>query len=123
MLEPALPPDVNLVIKMLRCNLLDKKTIALIGRYLTEQALFEVWLLADAWKATTPREAAGLLQVHHEQTRRVYQSWRELEIARQSNDPNGQLPSKVQSAINNLTEALETAVSTLANLRTSYQPG
>ncbi|WP_162906971.1 hypothetical protein [Allorhizocola rhizosphaerae] len=113
--RPTRFPHANLAIRMLSCEYLSHENRVLLGRFISEYSLFQMWYLDERKESGgDPKEAALLAQVPMNQTRLVYEAWKQLE-----NAEGAQLKDAAQAA---LADALWEAVAGLAHAREATPP-
>lgn len=116
--EPTENPEVNLVIKILSCEILGHEVRAAVGRFVTEQALFTIWFLDDVkGSGREMKESALLSQIPMEQTRNVYEAWKKFESIDELVAPNEVLRERRVTTAAGLTTALEHAAEILVRVR------
>lgn len=115
---PSENPEYNLAIKLLASGRLHVKAVELVGRFIAEQARFQIWY-HDNVKSSGLRldEAAALLLVPMEQTRVVYEAWKNFEQSFGSDLCPGDARQQIRARSAELMEALEAAVAALSKFR------
>ncbi|GAB1644303.1 hypothetical protein KRMM14A1259_47260 [Krasilnikovia sp. MM14-A1259] len=120
---PTPYPEVNLAIRLLSCEFLDFGIRAAIGRFITEEALYDLWFVdhleSAGWDA---RRSALLREVPMEHTRTVYEAWKELDSINQLDAPNAVLLNRRREAITALGAALHVAVEGFVRTRRDNSP-
>jgi len=115
---PTPYPEVNLAIKLLSCEFLGFEVRVAIGRFVSEEALYDLWFLENlgtaGWGA---RQSALLREVPMEQTRIVYEAWNRLDQVGEMNAPNAELRDRRAAASTQLMAALERAVEMFIRVR------
>ncbi|TWP51592.1 hypothetical protein FKR81_15505 [Lentzea tibetensis] len=93
----------NLAIRMLECENLSHKARILLGRFIGEHSLLQLWILSDV-KGRGARDIREVYGVDQDGIRLVYEAWKQFQAA----------PLDHRAT---LDEALETAVVTWADYR------
>jgi hypothetical protein len=75
LLEPSRDPIANLAIKMLSCDHLGHRALALVGQFVAEHSLFTLWFLDEGKSKLSAKESLLLTLVPMEQARVVYEAW------------------------------------------------
>ncbi|MFB8001340.1 hypothetical protein [Nocardia sp. NPDC056000] len=99
------PPTHNLAILLLSSNLVSNEIQALVGRYITEVANLNVWLSAGGQQRLDARAFVTLTSHVEQYTRRIYESWKELEAA--LNSTHDIAPEESRSRIAATSQSLQ----------------
>lgn len=115
---PVGPVALNLAIRVLSCDVLSNHIRALVGSFITEYSLFNIWFARDV-KSTglNGRRLAQLSTIGREQTRLVYEDWRKFEAAIQADGPNEQVRLLVETRADSLAASLRNAVAAFQGAR------
>ncbi|MFC1429147.1 hypothetical protein ACEZDB_00530 [Streptacidiphilus sp. N1-3] len=120
---PTPYPEVNLAIRLLSCDFLGFEVRAAIGRFVTQEALYDIWFLenfeAAGWGM---KKAAQLREVPMEQTRIVYEAWKVLDSINGLEAPNNILRERRVIAIAALKTALEESTKKFIHIRSDNSP-
>ncbi|KJK58196.1 hypothetical protein [Saccharothrix sp. ST-888] len=115
---PASSTALNLAIKMLSCDILGNDVCALVGRFVTEHSLFNVWFLRDAkGSGRDARQLAQLSSIGREQTRLVFESWERFLAATSVEGPNEHVRELIRLRSGELSESLRNASVALTKAR------
>jgi len=105
---PTPYPEVNLTIQLLSCEFLGFDVRVAIGRFVTQEALYDMWFIENVESAGWGmKKAAQLREVPMEQTRVIYEAWRVLDSISTLEAPNDVLLEQRVSATAALRAALE----------------
>jgi hypothetical protein len=103
---------------MLSCDFLDFEARAAIGRFVTEEALYDLWFVENVRHVGWVEPESELLrEVPMQQTRVVYEAWRTLEAVDDLVAPNEVLRERRLAAIAGLTVALNEAAEEFVRIR------
>ncbi|MCA2213466.1 hypothetical protein [Jidongwangia harbinensis] len=115
---PTPYPEVNIAIKLLSCDFLGFEVRVAVGRFVREEAQYDIWYLKNAASAGwDDRKLALLREVPMEQTRDVYEVWKRLEDLDTLNLPNSELRERRTVATAEIVIALERAADTFLRTR------
>ncbi|MGW1257536.1 hypothetical protein ACWD5Q_20700 [Streptomyces sp. NPDC002513] len=119
---PVRPVAINLAIKMLSCDILSNEVRVLVGGFVAEYSLYNLWFLRDA-KASgkDARQLARFSGLAREQTRLVYESWQRFQDATSSQGEHSEVRKSIQLRSQELSEALSRAVDVLRDAKSSPQ--
>ncbi len=121
--SPTPYPEVNLTIQLLSCDFLGFEVRAAIGRFVTQEALYDIWFVENVEAAGWGmKRTAQLREVPMEQTRIVYEAWRALDSIRGIEAPNDVLRERRVDAIAVLKAALEEAAGQFIRIRSDDSP-
>jgi hypothetical protein len=121
--RPTRYPEVNLVIRLLSCEFLGFEVRAAIGRFVTEEALYDMWFVENVERAGWGEKKSALLrEVPMEQTRIVYEAWKVLDAVEGLNAPNDVLLERRVTATAALTVALQEAAENFVRIRVENSP-
>ncbi|UCM86591.1 hypothetical protein [Streptomyces marincola] len=116
--RPTASTHHNLVVLLLSCPFLGHPAYALLGRYLTEQALYQDWFRGVAkGSGRSLTEMAELARLPGEVTGRVYAAWLAFDAAAGSEGPDAEVGAAVAAARSGLEKALAAAAGALAAAR------
>jgi hypothetical protein len=116
--SPASSTALNLAIRMLSCDILGNDVCALVGRFVTEYSLFNIWFLQDAKKSgRDARQLAMLSSVGREQTRLVFESWERFLAATSAEGSNEDVRKLIRLRSDELSESLGNAIVALEESR------
>ncbi len=114
---------MNLTIQLLSCDFLGFEVRAAIGRFVTQEALYDIWFVENVEAAGWGmKRTAQLREVPMEQTRIVYEAWRALDSIREIEAPNDVLRERRVDAIAVLKAALEEAAGQFIRIRSDDSP-
>lgn len=117
---PVRPVAVNLAIMMLSCDILSNEVRALVGGFVAEYSLYNLWFLRDAkTSGRDTRELARFSGLAREQTRLVYESWRKFQDATSSQGEDSEVRKSIQLRSQELSEALSRAVDVFRDTKSS----
>jgi hypothetical protein len=120
--SPVRSIQVNLAITLLSFNGLGLEIQALVGRFVTEWAAFNMWFLREAKRSgRDEKELLQLTRLGRDQARLIYESW---ERFRESVDMPGDdavVSARVSSCRAALAQALRDAVAAILNARGEVQ--
>lgn len=115
---PTSDPDTNLVIKMLEAQALGNEMVDLLGRFLSQYALFHLWFQREAKPSDIPDQELALVSlVPRRQTRNVYLAWNEFASAFER---CGRMAGSANLEHEALRSALEGAILELSATRQRY---
>jgi hypothetical protein len=120
---PTPYPEVNLMIRILSCEFLGFDVRAAIGRFVAEEALYDMWFVANIETADWEmRKSALLREVPMEQTRIVYKAWKVLDAVSELDAPNNVLLERRVAATAALTAALQETAERFVRIRAENSP-
>ncbi|MFY1636230.1 hypothetical protein ACN27F_23655 [Solwaraspora sp. WMMB335] len=120
---PTPYPEVNLVIRLLSCEFLGFEARAAIGRFVTEEALYDMWFIEKVQTAGWEMKKSALLrEVPMEQARIVYEAWKVLNAVSELDAPDAVLLERRVTAIKALTSTLQEAAERLVGIRAENAP-
>lgn len=115
---PTPYPEVNIAIKLLACDFLGFEVRVAIGRFVEEEAKYDIWFLDNAVRAGWgDGKMASLREVPMEQTRNVYDAWKRFENIDMLKLPNSELRERRVVATSDLVNALKRAADTFVRMR------
>lgn len=121
--SPTPYPEVNLIIQLLSCEFFGFEVRAAIGRFVAEEALYDMWFVENVETAGWEMKKSALLrEVPMEQTRIVYEAWKVLDAVSELDAPSDLLLKRREMATTALTTALQEAAERFARIRAENSP-
>lgn len=121
--SPTPYPEVNLAIQLLSCEFLRFEVRVEIGRFVTEEALYDMWFIENFKTAGWGmKKSAQLREVPMEQTRTVYEAWKAFDAVGKLQASNDVLREQRVSAMAALRVALQEAVEQFIHIRAENSP-
>ncbi|MFG1609856.1 hypothetical protein [Actinoplanes sp. NPDC049265] len=118
LMSPTPYAEVNLSIRLLSCDFLNFQVRDAIGRFVSEEALYDVWFLENVENSGWgTRKTAILREFPMERTRDVYEAWLKLDGINELNVPAEQEYDLRMTAMANLEAALRRAAEQFAGVR------
>jgi hypothetical protein len=115
---PTPYPEVNLAIRLLSCEFLGFEVRVAIGRFVSEEALYDMWFIENVETASWGMKKSALLrEVPMEQARIVYEAWKRFEGVGELDAPSEDLRKKRMAASSELVATLERAAETFVRIR------
>lgn len=119
-LEAPTPfPETNLVIKIVSCKYIGHDVRAAVGRFVSEHAIYTIWLTEVKGSGGTAKDMAVLGNIQQEQTRRAYEAWKAFDDVSGLSAPNEVLRERRTTAAATLAAVLTDGADTLARVRES----
>lgn len=118
--DPTDSPALNLLIKMLSSQAFGNDDLELVGRFLSEKALYSKWMASEAKKILSPEKLVLLTVASEDRTRRIYEAWRNFISAF---DSAGRRAGAAVNEKARLVATLESAISELIAGRGSFRQG
>ncbi len=116
--KPTRYPEANLAIRLLSCEILGHEVYVSLGRFITEHSLYTIWFMHEVKGAGQGiKESMLLAEVPLEQTRIVYEAWKEFERIDELDAPNEVLRERRRAVAAELAGALKSAAATLVRIR------
>lgn len=110
--------EVNLAIRLLSCDFLGFDVRVEIGRFVTEEALYDIWFVENVQSAGWEMKRTALLrEVPVEQARIVYGAWTVLDSVNELDAPDGVLLERRKTATAALKVALQEAADRFVRIR------
>jgi len=121
LLEPVQHTASNLAIMMLSCPTIGHDVLTLVGRFITEQSLLNIWFLEDVkGSGRGLEEVLSLTEFGDKQTRAVYEAWKSYKISVSDERLDGKR-ERIIDCSEALVGALESAIAALMDIRGATQ--
>ena len=85
---PTSFPEINLAIRILSCDYVGYRVLIALGRYISENASYMMWVAKVKGSGATAKDVAILGHIQLEQARRIYEAWRAFEELDRLDAPN-----------------------------------
>lgn len=114
---PVRHASSNLAIRMLSCPTIGHDVLTLLGQFITEQSLMNIWFLEDVKGSDRGlEEVLSLTEFGEKQTRLVYEAWKNYQISISDERLDGKR-ERIVACSEALVGALENAIAALLNIR------
>ena len=110
---PATSAPTNLAIVMLSCDFLGHELSALVGRFVTEYALF---YLRPPGRGLSFRDQAQISDVLTKHTRCIFEAWERFRTGAEQNSPADEIRRLMQENREALANELNEAISAFSGL-------
>lgn len=114
---PSHSTSNNIAVILLSCSYLTNEIYDLVGAYVSQHALSDIWFVTSAKRTLSPRELLGIVNRYDQLDRAVYEAWKELERCVHLEISPEELRPKVLAAKDDIAAALENAVTIMRQTR------